>query len=368
MTPATRVAIVHDYLSQRGGAERVVLAIAKAYPEATIYTSLYEADKTFAEFAEHRILTSAFNAIGPLRRHHRLGLALYPIYFGALHIDADVVIVSSSAFAHGIRSSGKLLFYCHNPARFLYQVDDYQRGRSSFLRRATKLALWPYRASVRRSARRADYLLCNAGIVAERIAEFWGLEAEVLAPAPAITAEGEQEHVAGVAQGGAIIVARLMVHKRVDLALAALKLAGVQAVVVGDGPERATLEAAYPEAVFLGSVKDAQLRWLYNNADFHLTASHEDFGLTPLEAAAFGTPTIAPRQGGFLDTIIEGRTGLFFDELSAQAIATSIGELGAAGLAPDDLRAQAQAFSEARFTARIAQLVEQLAADQRPEG
>ena len=227
MTPTARVAIVHDYLSQRGGAERVVLAIAKVYPMATIYTSVYEAEETFAEFGEHRILTAPFDAIGPLRRHHRLGLPLYPIYFGALHIDADVVIVSSSAFAHGIRTKGKVLFYCHNPARFLYQVDDYQRGRSSFLRSAVKLVLWPYRASVKRSACRADYLLCNAGIVAERIGAFWGLKAEVLAPAPAITAEGAQEKLAGIAEGGAIIVARLMVHKRVDLALAALKLAGV---------------------------------------------------------------------------------------------------------------------------------------------
>ncbi|MEI6453715.1 MAG: glycosyltransferase, partial [Actinomycetes bacterium] len=134
-----------------------------------------------------------------------------------------------------------------------------------------------------------------------------------------------------------------------------------------DGPERAALEAAHPEANFLGSVNDAQLRWLYHNADFHLTASHEDFGLTPLEAAAFGTPTIAPRQGGFLDTIIEGHTGLFFDELSAQAIAKTIGQLAAAGLSPDALRAQAEAFSEERFAARIAQLVEQLAAGQIPE-
>lgn len=367
MPTRPRVAIVHDYLTQRGGAERVVLAIARAFPEASIYTSLYEPATTFAELAERRVVTSPINRLGFLRRRHRLGLPLYPFTFANLTVDADVVIASSSAFAHGVRSTGKLVLYCHNPARFLYQADDYHRGRGGLVKLATTVAGWPLRGVVRRAARRADVVLCNASVVHERIARHWGIDALLLPPPPAITAAGPSRPVAGVAPGGVLLVTRLMAHKRVDLALEGARRAGLAAVVVGTGPLEAQLAQAFPEATFLGAVDDEQLRWLYANAQLHLTASHEDFGLTPLEAAAFGTPTVAPLEGGFLDTVVEGVTGTFFTPGDVVALAEALREAAATSFDAAAVVAHAEAFSEARFASALRGLVDELG-HQPPEG
>ena len=361
MPTRPRVAIVHDYLTQRGGAERVVLAMARAFPDATIYTSLYEPASTFEEFENHRVVTSVLNHVAALRARHRLGLPAYPIYFGNLTVDADVVVASSSAFAHEVRSTGKVLVYCHNPARFLYQGSDYHRDRGRLTQLLATAALWPMRSLVRRAARRADLVLCNARVVRERIAEHWGVDAELLPPPPAITAEGPVERVPGVAEGGALLVTRLMAHKRVDLALEGARRAGVPAVVVGSGPDEEQLRHAFPEATFLGAVRDEQLRWLYANADLHLTASHEDFGLTPLEAAAFGTPTVAPNEGGFLDTVVEGVTGTFFTPGDVGSLARALRDAQSTHFDATAITAHAQAFGEERFAARLAALVDELA-------
>ena len=125
------VAIAHDYLTQRGGAERVVLTMLEAFPDATLYTTLYDPESTYPEFRDARIVTSALDRFGPLRRHHRAALPLLAAASSRLRVDADVTVVSSSGWAHGFDISGRRLVYCHNPARWLYQADDYLGGSSS---------------------------------------------------------------------------------------------------------------------------------------------------------------------------------------------------------------------------------------------
>src|SRR5204863_10027435 len=179
-------AIAHDYLTQRGGAERVVLSLVHAFPHARVYTSLYDPAGTFPEFSDVDVRTSPLNLLRPLRRRHRLALPLLAPAFSRLRIDADVVVCSSSGWAHGARVEGRKIVYCHTPARWLYQPERYLRGRAVGFRGVAavlrpQLVRWDKAA-----AASADLYLANSSAVAARIADIYGLEAEVLPPPPAL--------------------------------------------------------------------------------------------------------------------------------------------------------------------------------------
>ena len=212
-----------------------------------------------------------------------------------------------------------------------------------------------------RAARTADRYLANSSWIAALIAETYGIEAEVVHPPVSIDVGAPQRRPAGVDPGYLLCVSRLLAYKNVGAVVAAFDgLGGERLVVVGDGPERIRLEAAAPANVhFAGSATDSELRWLYANAAGLVTASYEDFGLTPLEAAAFGTPTAALRFGGFLDTIREDRTGLYFDMPEPSAIAAAVRRMLSRPWDRDALVRHAERFSEARFTARMREIARQ---------
>ena len=178
------VAIAHDYLTQRGGAERVVLSLMRAFPGAPVHTTLYEPDGTYPEFADADVRTSPLNRFGALRRDHRLALPLLAPASSWTRIEADVVVASSSGWAHGFRTSGRTVVYCHNPARWLYQTVEYLGGspwRSPF--GAPVMALRPaLRRWDRRAAARVDVYVANSRVVQRRIADTYGREAELLPP------------------------------------------------------------------------------------------------------------------------------------------------------------------------------------------
>ena len=187
------VAIAHDYLTQRGGAERVVLTMLEAFPDATLYTTLYDPESTYPEFRDARIVTSALDRFGPLRRHHRAALPLLAAASSRLRVDADVTVVSSSGWAHGFDISGRRLVYCHNPARWLYQADDYLGGSSSRARTgrlALALGAPPLRRWDRRAAVRADRYLANSTTVRDRIKAAYGIDADVVPPPHGVDALG----------------------------------------------------------------------------------------------------------------------------------------------------------------------------------
>jgi hypothetical protein len=174
MTGRPALALVHDYLTQQGGAERVVLTLAEGYPDATIHTSLYDPDGTFPAFRAHDVRTLPLDRVGLLRDHHRLALPLLAPAFSRLHVDADVTICSSSGWAHGARVSGAKIVYCHNPARWLYQADQYLAGSSRLS--ATGLAVLspPLRRWDTRAAATADRYLVHARAVRSRGAGAYG--------------------------------------------------------------------------------------------------------------------------------------------------------------------------------------------------
>jgi len=354
-----RVALVHDYLTQRGGAERVVLAMTRAFPEAPLYTSLYDEGGTFPEFAGLDIRTSPINALAPLRRHHRLALPLLARSFSRMGVTADVAICSSSGWAHGSHINGRKVVYCHTPARWLYQPQRYLHGRQRLLR-ATSALLRPVLLRWDKSAAAsADRYLANSSVVAERIRAVYGLEAEILPPPPAVTPVGSLEEVEGVTEGFFLCVSRLLPYKNVDAIVEAFaKIPNETLVVAGTGPEAPTLRnLAGRNVTFPGRVTDPELRWLYANCSAVVAASHEDFGLTPVEAASFGRPVAALRWGGFLDTLDEGRTGVFFDKPAPDDIAVAIGEIRRTAWDESAIRSHADVFSKARFIQRLREIV-----------
>lgn len=374
---APRIAIAHDYLTQRGGAERVVVTLARAFPDAVIHTLFYEPDQTYPELAERTIRVSPLNRIGPLRRDPRKALPLLAPAASRLRIDADVVVASTSGWAHAFPTTARRVVYCHSPARWLYLPDDYlgASGRLSPARLALSVLRRPLTAwDQRRAARAAEsgVYLANSSVVAERIERVYGVEAPTLFPpfSPDV-AEGSQEPIPELAgwagadgtQGGhALVVSRLQPYKHVDRVIEAFRaMPERRLLVIGRGPEGERLRAMAPPNVRLvEGLSDAQMRWAYANASLLVAASHEDFGLTPLEAGAHGVPTAALRAGGYLDTIREGVNGLFFGEVAPQAIREAVERLDAARLDAAAIREHVQAFSEERFIAALRQRVEQV--------
>jgi glycosyltransferase involved in cell wall biosynthesis len=354
-THQARVVIAHDYLTQRGGAERVVLAMARAFPNAPIVTSLYEREATYPEFMAHQVRTSALQRFSLLRRHHRLGLPLYASVFSAMHVEADLVLCSTSGWAHGVSATGRRMLYVENTARWLYQVDDYLRDYPPALRSLARSLGRPLRRWDRNQGGSADLVLANSQNVRERLAQHWGVEAEVLYPPHGADVTAEREPIVDLEPGYLLAVSRLVSHKRVDVLTSAMERLGEsRLVIVGSGPESKALRlAAPPNCLFLEHVSDTQLRWLYANAAALLSATHEDFGLAPLEAMAFGRPVVVLRAGGFLETVLEGETGLFFDAADAQSVVDAVHELAREHFDERAIAAHAQRFDEARFATAL---------------
>jgi glycosyltransferase involved in cell wall biosynthesis len=357
------VALVHDYVTQRGGAERVVLTLARAFPGAPLSTSLYAPATTFPEFADIDVQPGPLSSIPLFRRDHRLALPLLAPFFSATRIDADVTLVSSSGWAHGVRATGRKIVYCHTPARWLYQADLYLRGRGPAARLAAGALRAPLVRWDRAAARTADRYVANSTAVAARIAETYGIDAEVVPPPPALTPDGATMPVADVEPGFVLCVSRLLPYKNVDVVAEAFgRLPDERLIVAGSGPDERALRGLAPANVtFLGRVSDEQLRWLYAHADVLVAASYEDFGLTPLEAAGFGKPAAALRWGGFLDTVREGRTGVFFDTPTIGAIAAALRDARRHSWRAETIREHAERYAEGNFIARMRAIVREVA-------
>lgn len=355
------VAIAHDYLTQRGGAERVVLAMHRAFPEATIYTTLYDPDGTYPEFRQANIVVSPINRVGPFRRDHRLALPALPFAASRLNVPGDVVLVSSTGWAHGFKMNGSVLVYCHSPARWLYLSEQYLGGpfwRS--LRGWALFALKPYLLWWdRRAAGRADRYISNSTVVHKRIQKAYGIESDILHPPHSVDVSGEHQEVPDLLEfigrgGHFLLVSRLLPYKNVGQAIDAFRGLGQRLVIVGAGPLGHRLVATLPPNVrMVSNLTDAQMRWLYASCSAVIAPSHEDFGITPLEAGAWGKPTIALRAGGYLDTIVEGVTGAFIQEPTAMAIREALMRFRAQDWESDKIRSHVSNFSESKFRERL---------------
>ncbi|MHB1783280.1 MAG: glycosyltransferase, partial [Acidimicrobiales bacterium] len=313
----------------------------------------------FPGFAAHDVRTMPVDRVPLLRGHHRLAFPLLAPSFSALHLDADVVVCSSTGWAHGATVSGRKIVYCHSPARWLYQTARYLGDRHGWARWPVEAIAVPLRAWDRRAALSAHRYLVNSTVVRDRVRAAYGIEAEILPPPSGLDATGPEEAVPGLDAGFVLCISRLLEYKNVGAVVEAFsRLPGERLVVAGTGPLLDSLRRSAPSnVVLLGAVPEAQLRWLYRSCAAVVAASYEDFGLTPVEGLGYGKPTAALRWGGFIDTIREGETGVFFDQPRPDEIAAATRALLAAQLDPRSLTTHAQAYSRERFVARIRAVV-----------
>ncbi|WP_232374793.1 glycosyltransferase [Mycolicibacterium mengxianglii] len=354
------IAIAHDYLTQRGGAEKVVLALTRAFPDAPIYTTLYDANLTYPEFDQHEIRVSWLNRFPILRKFHRLALPLLAGAASTTKVDAKHTIVSSSGWAHGFHTSGSKIVYCYSPARWLYQPEAYLGAEGFTAKRIALAVLSPFlRRWDKRQASTATKYFAISTAVQQRIRDAYNIEAEVL-PAPhSIDPTLPQEPVdittvPGADNGFYLCISRLLPYKNVDVVIDALNSLALPLVVVGAGPEERRLQlAAGPSVLMVKNLTDGQIRWLYAHCTAVISASYEDFGLTPIEAATYGKPSIVLRWGGFLDTIREGKTGIYFDEPRSELVRQAVVQSGQQPWDPAVIKKQAELFSEERFAARL---------------
>jgi glycosyltransferase involved in cell wall biosynthesis len=358
--PAPRVAVVHDYLSQRGGAERVVLSMMKAFPEARLITSVYEPSSTFPEFADYAVETTWLDRVARFRQDPRLALPLLAPTFSSLEIrDVDVVVCSTSGWAHAVSTAAPKLVYCHSPARWLYESDDYFAGLGSGARRAATGFLRPLRRWDGKAAASADRYLVNSSVVQDRLNRAYGRYAPVVSP-PVSLGPSPVEPVPGLEPGFLLVVSRRRGYKQVDIVCEAVRDLPDERLVVVGGLPVGMEDCAPGRTTGLTNVPDAQMRWLYANCAALVATSNEDFGLTPVEANAAGSPAIVLRRGGYLDSSVEGLTGVFVEEATRDGVVDAVRRFRELSFDRESIRRHAAQFSESRFIARLRLEVDQL--------
>ncbi len=356
-----RVAIVHDYLVDSGGAERVVIALHELYPDAPIYTSVLDAQTTFPDFRAMDVRTSFLQRLPVRKSNYKFLLLFFPLAFESFDLsEYDIVISSASAFAKGVVTSSETLHacFCHTPPRFAWRLHEYvaqeQMGRvkQAFIQLIVHyLRGWDYAA-----AQRVDEFIANSQATARRIRKNYRRDSIVINPPVAVEAFAPCDDIGDYY----LIVSRLAPYKRIDLAVQAFNELRVPLKIVGAGIDAARLQKmAAPNIEFLGHVPQNRLADLYARCRAVIFPGVEDFGIVPLEANAAGRPAIAFAAAGALETIVEGVTGAFFHEQTAAALAQVVRATDVTCFDARALRQHAEQFSQARFKERIARFVEE---------
>ncbi len=353
------VALVHDYLTQYGGAEKVLEALHDLYPAAPVYTSVYAPANLPPHFRDWTIHTSFMQHLGLFRQRHQLGLLLYSTAFERFDLSRyALVISSSSAWAKGVITGPHTLHicYCHAPMRFVWHYHDYLRGESigPLGRLILPFVLGYVRLWDEVSAQRVDAYIANSREVARRIGKYYRRSATVINPPVDLSSYT----VAPAYDDYFLVVARLVPYKRLDIVIEAFNQLGLPLKVVGRGRQRHELEAAaQPNIEFLGAVGQDTLRGLYARCRALIWAEAADFGIAPVEVQASGRPVIAYAAGGALETVIPGETGIFFNQQTPAALIAAVQSFDAAQFDPARIRRHAEQYDRTVFMRRMAEFV-----------
>ncbi len=348
-----KIAIIHDYLVAYGGAEKVFKALADIFPEAEIYTLFYD-PKIKKQFFPERIVHTSFLQKFPLflRKNYRWLLPFLPIAAETLDFrEFDVVISVTHSWVKGIITRPKTLHicYCLSPTRYLWD-----KARKNFL-------LHYFRVWDRQASERVDEFIAISKTVQQRIKKYYKRESVVVYP-PVETLNSKLSTINNNKEFY-LIVSQLRKYKRIDLAVDAFNKLGLELVIIGVGPERKKLELKAKRNVkFLGWKTDEVLAEFYKNCTAFIFPSEDDFGIAPVEAMNYGKPVLAFKKGGAIETVIEGKTGEFFDYQNAAVLADGIRRLrgNLKNYDPEFIQNHAQKFSKERFEKEFKNTIDKL--------
>lgn len=361
-TAQSPVALVHDYLNQGGGAERVLLALHNLFPAAPIYTSIYDQERMSPVYRTLDIRTSFMQHLPGVTRHHQAYLLCYPFAFERFDFsDYQLVLSSSSAWAKGVITAPgtQHVCYCHAPMRFAWSYQSYIQGER--ISRLAQLPL-PWLMLLLRlwdvsSAARVDHFIANSRAVARRIAKYYRREATVINP----PVDTDRFAISPEIDDYYLVVQRLVPYKRLDLVITAFNQLGRKLKIVGEGRARPDLERlAGPTIEFAGHLSDAELCRAFARCRAYVVPGEEDFAIAPVEAQAAGRPVIAYGAGGALETVREGETGLFFKQQTPEALAAAVSQFETMTFQPECIRTHAQSFDTKVFEQRLRQFIDQL--------
>jgi glycosyltransferase involved in cell wall biosynthesis len=357
-----KIAIVHDWLTGYAGADRVVDQLEQTFPGAPIYTLVYDKSKFPAHFQKYDVCTTYIQKIPFATKLYKNFLTLMPAAFEALDLtEYDLVISSCSSCSKGIitRPDAVHICYCHTPTRYIWDFYYAYLGNAGWLKRHLmphmihKMRIWDKCA-----ADRVDYFISNSNFIAKRIQKYYRREATTIYPPVHIN----DAPVIETPEDYYLTVGRFVHYKRVDLAIEACNRLGKRLIVVGGGDEEKKLHAmAGPTIEFRKGLSDEEIQRLYTHAKGFLFPGEEDFGITPVEAQSAGCPVLAFGRGGATETVLDGKTGLFFEEQTADSLASCIQRFEKDGVAFSraQIRQHSLHFGEERFRAEILEFCRQ---------
>lgn len=358
-----KIALVHDWLNQIGGAEDVLEALKRMYPASPLFTSIFAKSLMPAHYQDWDIRRLWIDKLPGIHRRHQVFLPLYPFAWNRLHLSGfDVILSNKSGFCHGLRFSPESLHicYCLTPTRYVWQLDAYLEGEN--IGAATTTLLRPLIARLKRwdyaAAQRVSHFIAISTAVQKRIRQFYNRESTIVFP----PVETEKFASAATREIGDyyLIVSRLIPYKRIDLAVQAASELGLKLKVAGAGRDLHRLRALAGDNVeFLGYVPDAELPELMAHCRALIFPGLEDFGIAPVQAQAAGRPVIAFSGGGALDTVIPGVTGEHFAELTADSLKEVWREFDYSAYNPQEIQGQARKFDVSVFVERIDAFVRQ---------
>jgi glycosyltransferase involved in cell wall biosynthesis len=358
-THGLRTALVHDFLLDLRGAERVFLELCRVWPEADIFTAAYDEAGTEGRFADRTVRSTYLQRLHPTARTFRGLLPLYPSAIESLDLSGyDLVISSSSAWAHGVkpRPDAVHVSYCHNPFRYAWnERDETLEQRSALTRPVLAAVLNRWRRWDRGVADRVNHYIANSGVTRDRIAIYFERP-----DTPVVYPPVDVDRFSPRSVGRHYVcLAELVPHKQLDVAIEAFNRLDRQLLIVGDGPDYRRLKSlAGPTIGFAGRLSDEAVVEILGGARALIVSASEEFGIAAVEAQAAGRPVIARRSGGVLETVVDGVTGCFW-EGGADALVAAVERFDVAAVDPAACVTQAARFSTAEFERGIREQVDQ---------
>ncbi len=354
-----KIALVFDWMTNQGGAEKVNHVLHEMFPEAPIFTSIYNSKK-LKGFEKAKIHTSFIQNLPLAKRKHQIYLGMMPYAYELFDLsEFDIVISSSHACAKGVITKPETMHicYCHTPMRYAWDnwhsyINEYKMNpilKSFGKKRIHKLRIWD-----RLSAERVDHFIANSNTTKKRISKYYRKDSHVIYP----MIKASDYKIAKETKPYYLAVGRLTPYKKFDLTIEAFNKLGLPLKIVGTGVSKKELKQKAKDNIeFLGFVSDAELHKLYSECEALIFPQIEDFGITPLEAMASGRPVIAYKKGGALDTIVENETGVFFKEQNTKSLTEAVQRFQGKKFDPQKIREHARKFDKKKFQRQMMEYI-----------